>query len=258
MRSGGTELEVTWLGHATVLLELDGFRVLTDPVLGGRVGPLVRIAPAVDMGALRRVDCVLLSHLHADHADLGSLRLLGDRTPVVAPAGGEGWLRSNGLHDVRGIAPGQELRVGALRVRAVPAVHEARRRPLGVAAEPVGYVVSGSRSAYFAGDTDLYPGMGRLRGQLDLALLPVAGWGPSVGQGHLDPQRAARAAAMIAPRVVIPIHWGTLALPRFLRRGSGDRIEPARRFAALAGEAAPEVEVRVLEVGERTSVAGDL
>ena len=87
MSPSAADLEVTWLGHATVLLELDGVRVLTDPVLRGRVGPLVRIAPPVDLDALAEVDCVLLSHLHADHADLGSLRLLGDRTPVVAPAG---------------------------------------------------------------------------------------------------------------------------------------------------------------------------
>jgi L-ascorbate metabolism protein UlaG (beta-lactamase superfamily) len=255
MGARAADLEVTWIGHATVLIELDGVRVLTDPVLRRRVGPLVRIAPTVDAGTLGRVDCVLLSHLHSDHTDLHSLRLLGERTPVLAPAGAENWLRANGLLDVRAIAPRQELRVGALAVRAVPAVHEARRHPLGVAAVPVGYVVDGSRSAYFAGDTDLYPGMGDLRGQVDLALLPVWGWGPSAGQGHLDPERAAQAAAMIAPRVAIPIHWGTLAVPRFLRRGSGDRMEPARRFAALAADSAPEVEVRVLEVGQRTSVS---
>ena len=254
MMPSGAALEVTWLGHATVLLELDGVRVITDPVLRRRVGPLVRIARPVDSRTVGRVDCVLLSHLHADHADLGSLRLLGDRTPVVAPAGAERWLRSNGLRDVRGIVAGQELPVGAVAVRAVPAVHEARRRPLRVAAEPVGYVVRGSRSAYFAGDTDLYPGMSDLRGQIDVALLPVWGWGPSAGQGHLDPERAARAAAMISPPVAIPIHWGTLALPRLRRRRSSDTAEPARRFAALTAVSAPEVEVRLLEVGERTSL----
>ena len=254
MSPSGADLEVTWLGHATVLLGLDGARVLTDPVLRGRVGPLVRIAPPVDLDALAEVDCVLLSHLHADHADLGSLRLLGNRTPVVAPAGAGEWLRGRGLRDVREIVCGEELRVGSLTVRAVPAVHEPRRRPFGVAAEPVGYLVGGSRTAYFAGDTDLYPEMHDLRGRIDVALLPVWGWGPSVAEGHLDPPRAARAAAAIAPRVAIPIHWGTLALPRFLRRGPDDRAAPAMEFAALAADFAPDVEVRMLEVGERTWV----
>jgi L-ascorbate metabolism protein UlaG (beta-lactamase superfamily) len=96
--------------------------------------------------------------------------------------------------------------------------------------------------------------MSDLRGQIDVALLPVWGWGPSAGQGHLDPERAARAAAMISPPVAIPIHWGTLALP-WSRRRSSDTAEPARRFAALTAVSAPRVEVRLLEVGGRTSLA---
>jgi L-ascorbate metabolism protein UlaG (beta-lactamase superfamily) len=255
MSHGATNLQVTWLGHATVLLELDGVRVLTDPVLHRRVGPLVRIVAPVDLEAVADVDCVLLSHLHADHVDLGSLRRLGDRTPVVAPAGAAAWLRGKGMHDVRELAAGEDLQIGALPVRAVPAVHESRRHPFGTVAQPVGYLVGGARTAYFAGDTDLYPGMSDLRGRVDVALLPVWGWGPSVAAGHLDPERAARAAATIAPRVAIPIHWGTLALPRWLRRGHPDRTAPAMRFAALAAQSAPEVEVRVLEVGEHTSIA---
>ena len=254
MSPNATNLEVTWIGHATVLLELDGVRLLTDPVLRRRVGPLVRTAPPVDLDAVSEIDCVLLSHLHADHVDLDSLRLLSHLTPVVAPAGAGAWLRGKGLRDVRELAAGEGLRIGRLPVRAVSAVHEARRRPLGIAAEPVGYLVGGVRTAYFAGDTDLYPEMSDLRGRVDVALLPVWGWGPSVAAGHLDPERAARAAATIAPRVAIPIHWGTLALPRWLRRGYQDQTQPATRFAALAAQSAPEVEVRVLEVGERTSV----
>ena len=76
-----------------------------------------------------------------------------------------------------------------------------------------------------------------------------------MAEGHLDPERAAHAAAAIAPRVAIPIHWGTLALPRWLRRGPRDPAEPPTQFAALAAGLAPDVEVRVLEVGARTSVA---
>jgi L-ascorbate metabolism protein UlaG (beta-lactamase superfamily) len=100
---------------------------------------------------------------------------------------------------------------------------------------------------YFAGDTDLFEGMGELRGIVDVALLPVWGWGPSVGEGHLDPQRAAQATAMIAPRLAIPIHWGTFALP-WARDGASDRH--AREFAELTAELAPTVDVRVLAPGE--------
>jgi L-ascorbate metabolism protein UlaG (beta-lactamase superfamily) len=243
-------LAITWLGHATVLIELDGTRLLTDPVLGRRVGPLVRVAgAAVDAAGLGRVDCVLLSHLHADHADLGSLRGLG--ASVIAGSGAGEWLRGAGVDRVQELSIGESAAVGEVRVRAVRAEHDSARRPLGPgpSAQPVGYVIEGSRSIYFAGDTDLYDGMSELH--VDIALLPVWGWGPSVGEGHLDPERAAHAAALIAPAVAIPIHWGTFALPWVAVRGVSDdeRARPAREFAALVAERAPGVEVRVLEVG---------
>jgi L-ascorbate metabolism protein UlaG (beta-lactamase superfamily) len=237
---------ITWLGHATVLLELDGARLLTDPVLGRRVGPLVRVSgESVEAAQLGRIDCVLLSHLHADHADLGSLRRL--RASVIGPSGAGDWLRSAGIDHVRELSQGDEAGVGSVRVIATPAVHDDRRRPLGRHAEPVGFVVRGSLGVYFAGDTDLFEGMGELRGTVDVALLPVWGWGPSVGEGHLDPRRAAQAISMIGPKLAIPIHWGTFALP-WARGGDSDR--PAREFAELAAKLAPGVEVRVLGPGE--------
>jgi L-ascorbate metabolism protein UlaG (beta-lactamase superfamily) len=236
---------ITWLGHATVLLELDGVRLLTDPVLGRRVGPLIRVSgDPMDAAKLGRIDCVLLSHLHADHADLGSLRRL--RAPVIGPSGAGSWLRGGGVDHVRELSPGGEADVGNVRVIATPAVHDDRRRPFGTQAQPIGFVVRGSLGVYFAGDTDLFEGMGRLRGIVDVALLPVWGWGPSVGEGHLDPQRAARAAAMIGPKLAIPIHWGTFALP-WARGGESER--PAREFAGLVTQLAPGLEVRVLGPG---------
>ena len=237
---------ITWLGHATVLIELDGVRLLTDPVLGRRVGPLVRVSgEAVDAAALAPIDSVLLSHLHADHADLGSLRRL--HAPVIAPSGAGDWLRGAGIEVVREVSAGTEVSVGDVGVIATPALHDDRRRPLGRHADPVGFVAHGPLGVYFAGDTDLFEGMRELRGTVDVALLPVWGWGPSVGEGHLDPQRAAQAAAMIGPKLAIPIHWGTFALP-WARDGGSDRH--AREFAELAAELAPEVDVRVLLPGE--------
>lgn len=242
-------LTLTWLGHATVLLELDGVRLLTDPVLPDRIGPLLRVAPSVERNVLGRIDGVLLSHLHADHTDLRSLRAVAAKGPVLAPYRAATWLGRKGLGDVRDLRAGDDHRIGDVSVTAVPAAHDRRRRPLGPAADPVGYVVRGSRSAYFAGDTDLHHTMADLRGSIDVALLPVWGWGRSVGPGHLDPGSAAKAAALIAPAVAIPIHWGTFALPLI---GQGDLERPAREFAALTSRYAPDVEVRVLAPGEQT------
>jgi len=241
-------VEITWLGHATVLIEMDGVRMLTDPMLRHRVGPLVRIVP--DPDRLSPVDCVLISHLHADHADVRSLQALRCRGPFVAPHPGTAWLQARGLAGAGDLRAGQDLWVGDVRVTATAATHDRRRWWLGAAADPIGYLIRGSRSVYFAGDTDLFLGMAELRGEVDVALLPVWGWGSSVGAGHLDPESAAAALALIAPKLAIPIHWGTYATPLAARR-TIDRERPARDFAAYAERYAPAVEVRILAPGER-------
>jgi L-ascorbate metabolism protein UlaG (beta-lactamase superfamily) len=107
--------------------------------------------------------------------------------------------------------------------------------------------VLGTRRVFFAGDTDLFPEMDGLVDDLDVALLPIWGWGPTMGPGHLDPERAAEATRLLAPRVVIPIHWGT-----YLRAGlrRGDLEAPARAFAEAVARAAPSCEVVVLRPGE--------
>jgi L-ascorbate metabolism protein UlaG (beta-lactamase superfamily) len=247
-------LGVTWMGHATVLLELDGARVITDPVLHNRIGPLNRVTAPVGAAAVERVDAVLLSHLHADHAEVASLRRLGRTAPVIAPLGAGRWLAGRGVGGVREVRPGEEVNVGPLRVRATPATHDGRRHPLAPLASAIGFVGRGSRSFYFAGDTDLFPAMRELAGTIDLALLPIWGWGRTLGPGHLDPDRAALAAALIAPRVAIPIHWGTFA-PPIRSLGAKDPARRAREFAALVARRAPGVEARVLPAGASTEIA---
>ncbi len=247
----GDRCTITWLGHATVLIELDGMRLLTDPVLRRRIGPLVRIAPSLPPPD--GVDAVLISHLHADHLDPPSLKSLAGSPAILAPAGSAAWLRRAGLDDVRELRPHESLALGTVTVHAVPAVHDERRYPWGPRAAPVGYLITGSRSVYFAGDTDLFTEMAGLRGRAEVALLPVWGWGPSVGAGHLDPERAGAVAAMIEPRLAIPIHWGTYALPwAALRRDGDDR--PARQFAELMRQRVPRAEVRLLAPGASTDV----
>jgi L-ascorbate metabolism protein UlaG (beta-lactamase superfamily) len=241
---------ITWVGHATVLIELDGMRLLTDPVLGARVGPLIRLAAPADAAAGREIDAVLLSHLHADHADVPSLRRLGTQTRVIAPAGAGAWLAGRGFANVEELAPGGETSVGGVRIEATSATHDGRRRPFGAVAEPVGFVARGSRSLYFAGDTDLFDDMAALAGSIDLALLPVWGWGPRLGPGHLDPERATTAALRIEPAVAVPVHWGTFALTRPARRPR-DPQAPARRFSELMAARAPQIAVRVLAPGAR-------
>jgi L-ascorbate metabolism protein UlaG (beta-lactamase superfamily) len=236
-----------YVGHATVLIELDGVRLLSDPVLGEWVGPLHRHGPAPAPEATERLDAVLVSHLHRDHVDLRSLRRVAG-VPLIVPAGTRAFFERRGLDGVVELAPGESHRIGPVRVTATAADHEIGRR--GVAAAPVGYLVEGSRRVYFAGDTDLFDGMAALGAPgLDLALLPVWGWGPTLGAGHMDPERAARAAALLAPRLAVPIHWGTFYPAGLARLRPRPLTAPPGEFAARAHALAPPVEVRVAPPG---------
>lgn len=238
-----------------MLIDIDGTRLLTDPFLRNRLGPLVRHGAAPAAATTDALDAVLISHLHRDHADLGSLRRLGREVPLLAPPGSREFFGRRGFRSVTELAPGEATSAGQLTVTAVEALHEAGRRRFAKEAQAIGFLVRGRRSVYFAGDTDFFDGMRDLGPDLDLALLPVWGWGPNLGAGHLDPAAAARAAAAISPRLAVPIHWGTL-YPIGLEHFKGDRLHrPGREFADRLHELAPHVETRVLSPGESTSLA---
>jgi L-ascorbate metabolism protein UlaG (beta-lactamase superfamily) len=242
---------ITWLGHATVLIEMDGVRVLTDPLLRGRVAHLRRHAPvpAVPAG----LDAVLLSHLHRDHADRPSLRMLSPATPVIAPAAAARTVRRFGVREVRGMRAGERLPVATATVLAVPAEHDGRRSPLHPKAPALGFVLEqDGRRVYFAGDTDRFPAMAEL-GPLDAALVPIWGWGPSLGPGHLDPDAAADVVALIRPPLVVPIHWATY-LPMHLGAGHPLLRAPGERFVAAMARLAPDVRVALLAPGESVEV----
>ncbi|HSS75127.1 MAG TPA: MBL fold metallo-hydrolase [Thermoanaerobaculia bacterium] len=246
---------VTYVGHATTLVELDGVRLLTDPILRSRVGPLRRHGPPPPPGLTDDLGAVLVSHLHHDHADLPSLRRLDRDVPLlVAPRAGWFFAR-RGFTSVTELAPGDSVKIGEVTVTATEAMHPTERR-LERDSGAIGFLLAGSsRRVYFAGDTDLFDGMAELGEDLDLALLPIWGWGPSIGTGHLDPERAARAAAMLRPRIAVPIHWGTL-YPLGLARLRPEPLRaPPREFAAWMTELAPQVEAWVLAAGESASLA---
>jgi L-ascorbate metabolism protein UlaG (beta-lactamase superfamily) len=246
-------LTIDFVGHSALVIELDGVRLLTDPATRARIGPLQRIVPVPTRRELAGIDAVLLSHLHWDHLDVPSLRDLGRSTRIVVPAGAGTWMRGVGFADVVEIADGDALDIGGLTVEAVPALHSGFRPPLGPTAPAIGYVVRGSRSVYFAGDTDLFEAMGAL-GDLDVALLPVWGWGPTLGRGlHMDPLRAAQSLRRIRPRAAVPIHWGTYWPHAMGRVFPERRVEPPAAFAEYASELAPDVRILPTEVG--TAVA---
>jgi L-ascorbate metabolism protein UlaG (beta-lactamase superfamily) len=166
------------------------------------------------------------------------------------PRGARDLLERKGFTSVTELVTGEELRLGALTVRGTPALHDAGRTPFGRRVEPQGYVIDGLLSVYFAGDTDLFDGMASL-GPVDVALVPISGWGPRLGPGHLDPRAAAEAVRRTGASTAIPIHWGTYFPLHMALRGRPAFLErPAVEFEEHMREVAPDVEVRTLRPGE--------
>jgi L-ascorbate metabolism protein UlaG (beta-lactamase superfamily) len=258
--------ELSFLGHSTVRVELAGRTVLVDPLLTPGVGPLRRVVAPLDPSSWADVDVVLISHLHGDHLHPASLRRLGADARIVVPRGGAGWLRRHGFHRVDELSAGESLSDGDLRITAVRAAHSGHRwgprLTHGPTTESLGHLVQGAgTTVYVSGDTDLFDGMRLLatRG-IDVAFLPVWGWGPTLGPGHLDPARAAEAVARIRPRIAVPVHWGTLAMAGSRMRGPlGARMrrlleEPPRQFAAAVAQRGLDTRVLITEPGHRVAL----
>ncbi|MHA3702910.1 MBL fold metallo-hydrolase [Jatrophihabitans sp. YIM 134969] len=255
MTSG--DVDVRWWGHATTTVTLAAVRVLTDPVLTDRLVHLRRLGGPTPTPDAARADVVVVSHLHADHLHLPSLRRLAPECRVVAPRGAAGLMRRAGsaLGDrVEEVDAGDVVRVGALTVRAVPAHHDGRRLPGSRHHGPaLGFVVEAEgRSVWFAGDTGLFDGLAAI-GPVDVAVVPVGGWGPTLGPHHLDPEQAAEAVARVGAHDAVPVHYGTfwpVGLRRVSRATHQHRFrEPGERFAAAVAARTPEVRVHVLEHG---------
>jgi L-ascorbate metabolism protein UlaG (beta-lactamase superfamily) len=246
--------QLTYIGHATVGIHLDGIRILTDPLLRPRVAHLYRYGPAPDPVWLQPPDAVLLSHLHLDHCDVPSLRQLGTTTRLIAPRGAGLLLRRRGFQTIEELGPGDTTSVGSLSVSATLAAHSGFRPPAGPTALALGFLITGSRRLYFAGDTDLFPEMAELGAGLDVALLPVWGWGRTLGPGHLDPRRAAEALRLLRPLQAVPIHWGTYARVGLVGRMPDFLTEPPHLFKREAALLAPDVAIRIVLPGGEISL----
>jgi L-ascorbate metabolism protein UlaG (beta-lactamase superfamily) len=253
-------VDVTYIGHATALLDFGRTRVLTDPILRDRVMFLQRHGrnPSTDLINGSVPEVVLLSHLHYDHADLPSLRRLPATSTVVAPRGSGKYLSRWAGVEVHELTEGDTVQFGDVEISALPADHGMAfsvPRPMTTC---LSYVLRNRLSIYFAGDTDLYPEMidvGR-EFDLDLALVPVWGYSHKVGSGHLTPLTAAQALNRLRPRVAIPIHWGAF---RYVGPHSvWDKVDyltsPPYAFAEHASRIAPQTEVRILLPGEGTTL----
>ncbi len=240
-------LRITYLGHASLLIEIDGVKLITDPLLRPRIMKVLRrVAPEAKREQLTGVDLVLVSHAHHDHLDVGSLKMIDGMPEVALPAPARPVVESMGL-PTRLMAAGDSFAVGDVMVEAVHASHDGRRMPWHRDGTSLGYIVRGpSGSVYFAGDTDVFEGMADFAG-IDAAMLPVSGWGPRLPAGHMGPDEAVEAIGLIEPQVAIPIHWGTYE--RMAMRADPARARRAQRFVDQVAELSPGVRAELLEPG---------
>jgi L-ascorbate metabolism protein UlaG (beta-lactamase superfamily) len=225
-RGAETGLRTTWLGHSSVLLELDGRRVLTDPVFGPRASPVSFAGPRrfhpppVAVAELPPLDVIVLSHDHYDHLCRPTMQALAHATaPIVTALGVGAHLERFGVAAERIVELdwGEVADLAGLRITAVPAQHfsgrGARDRNRTLWASWV--IQSERRRVFFSGDTGLSPhfeAIGRSHGPFDLIMLEVGAYHPSWGGIHLGPEGALDAFAMLGGGTLFPVHWGTFSL----------------------------------------------
>jgi L-ascorbate metabolism protein UlaG (beta-lactamase superfamily) len=255
----GARLSVLWIGHATMLVQMDDKWIMTDPFLTERMALLQHrlVDAGLPAGQLPHLDAVLISHLHHDHLSLGSLgRIRHKVSRLFVPEGGRGYV-PNFAFDARELRSWQSFESDGLKITAVPVRHAAGRYGLDARWVPhsfTGYVIEyHGLSVFFAGDT-AYDGRdfqleGRRFPHLDLALLPIAPIHPypRMRSVHMDPDEALDAFRDLGATKMVPIHYDTLK--------SGDAPGEAReRLIAHAKNRGVSERVTVLRVGERSVV----
>jgi len=249
---------ITFVGHATTLVEMSGARILTDPVFRHRFRFLKRrLALSTGSIDLQNLDAVVLSHMHFDHMDYPSLRMIPEHTPIIAPEGASRYLERRVGHDIVEMAVGGSIRVGEVEIHATPSRHDSGFYwPMWHPKTVLSYMLVGSQTVFFVGDTALFDTMRDLGTSydIDVAMLPVWGFGPYLRGDHMSPEEAAEALAMLQPRVAVPIHWGTLHPMGPWWRKMGFLHRPPHAFALEATRRAPHTDVRVLTPGESTVV----
>ncbi len=234
IRGRGNHFSVTWIGHATALVQIGNTNLLTDPHFSERASPVQWAGPkrwqppAVRIEELPRIDIVLISHSHYDHLDQDSVRALnaqaGGPPLFVVPLGIERWLESVGVTHTRALDWWNSLQVGEVTVHLTPVQHWSRRT-LTDANTTLwgGFVVEGAsrgkaRRVFFSGDTGYSPlhftEIGRRFGGFDLALLPIGAYEPRwfMSAQHVNPEEAVLSHRDLGARRSVGIHWGTFQL----------------------------------------------
>lgn len=246
--------QLTWIGHASFLGQLDGTRFLIDPNFSRRIGGFIprHVPPGLEIRDLPKIDALLITHSHPDHLDAPSIRRLDRGMQVIAPAGLGRWFARRGFARVQELTWWHSTEVGGLTVTFTPARHWSRRTPWdGNRSLWGGYVIEADgTSLYHAGDSAWFDGfaeIGRRFPNLDAAMMPIGAYEPAwfMEHNHMNPEQACRAFLDVGARHLVPMHWGTFQLT------DEPLAEPAERTRAWWRQSAPAgKEMHMVSVGE--------
>ena len=251
---------VTWIGHATLLVQLEGINILTDPQWSSHasplswVGPRRLVAPGVAFGDLPRIDVVVISHDHYDHLDLPTVaRLASSHDPLfLVPLGLGKWFTDNGITRVEELDWWQARHYHGLRFVCLPAQHFSQRTPWDRDRHlwASWAVIGPSRRFFFGGDSGYFDGFkvtGERLGPFDLAAVAIGAYRPPAIMEfvHTTPEQAVQASMDLGSRVLLGMHWGTFDL------ADEPLDEPPRRMLAEASRRGIGAErAWILKVGE--------
>ena len=243
------ESAAVFIGHSTVLVHMDEQNFLTDPLYLKRLYILKRRhPPGVPFQDLPKLDFILISHGHLDHMDLKTLNLFPRSLPIVIPKRLKKYLTDLGFRDVRTLSWGEDTFIGFLNILALPAQHIPGRSLFETRSVPQSYLVQGTRTIFFCGDSGLTQEFQKIgmAYAVDLALLPIGSYRPAFFRRiHMNPEDALQAMEMLRARKSLPIHWGTFRL------SLEPLDEPPGRFARLVNERKTNPQAMLWHPGEK-------